>query len=211
MQRELMNQAMAMFDSAEKWNAFLDLSRLVGFKPPDNAEGIIGEYFKKVKKPLMAYFSNHIADGWACSPWQNDTMDVCWYLKQFGIGSLALKTGWFFEFHLRVEDTASFDSSRIDQDLKSETYSLIRCAFDADREFVDSQTKLVQTRYYDFDGCLYNGRFGWQHVPELAWYAGNRTDEFVDQIIAKVERFTNDKNLTALLCQLNDNAKKTPL
>ena len=79
-------------------------------------------------------------------------------------------------------------------------------AFDrVDRQF-EHNTKAMESRNYSF-GSPYDFNFDNSQVDKLAWFAGNETQNFADQIIKKVERFRKDENLTKMLYQLNERAK----
>jgi hypothetical protein len=192
-QKELLNQAIEIFDTPEKWNAFVELS--------NQKEAIKWIYFQKLKHPLLNYFNANPVDGWICEPWGNPLYDLRWYLKDFGKNSLALAIGWTFEFHLHIEDTINFDSLKINDLLKSD-YSILLSAFDRiDRQF-ENNVKAMESRHYHFDSP-FDFNFDNSHIDNLAWFAGNKTQMFADQIIKKVDRFRKDKNLTKLLYDIN--------
>lgn len=198
MQKELLNHAIGIFDTSEKWNAFVELA--------NQKETIKWFYFQKLKQPLLNYFNSNPVEGWACEPWGNQLYDIRWYLKEFGKSSLALAVGWTFEFHLHIEDTTKFDTEKINDLLKGE-YSLLLSAFDrVDRQF-ELNTKAMEYRNYSF-GSPYDSYFDNSQLDNLAWFAGNKTECFVDQIIKKVNRFRKDQNLTNLLYELNKQTKR---
>jgi len=198
MQKELLNKAVALFDSPEKWSAFVELA--------NQKETIKWNYFQKVKQPLLKYFNDNPVEGWVCEPWGDYNYDLCWYLKDFGKGSLSLAVGWTFQFLLYLEDPNNFDSNKINDLLKNE-YSQILTAFDrVDRQF-ELQTKIVETRNYYFDSP-YDSSFDNNHLDILAWFAGNQTEKFVEQIIRKVEKFRKSAELTRMLYELNEKSKK---
>ena len=197
MQKELLNQAIALFDSPEKWNAFVELA--------NQKEAMKWNYLQKLKQPLVHYFVSNPVEGWVCEPWGNQNYDLRWYLADFGKNSLGLAVGWTFEFHLRLEDPIGFDSQKIDELLKAD-YSMLLSAFDRiDRQF-ETHTKAMEVRNYTF-GSQYDFNFDNSSIDKMAWFAGNKTDDFVAQIIKKVERFRQDKALTRMLYDLNSKAK----
>lgn len=197
MQKELLNQAMALFDSPEKWNAFVELA--------NQKETIKWHYFQKLKQPLLNYFNANPVEGWACEPWGNHLYDVRWYLPEYGKNSLGLAIGWTFEFHLRLEDPAGFDSEKMTQLLKTD-YSMLLSGFNRiDRQF-EHHSKAIETRNYAF-GSPYDFNFDNAQLDKLSWYAGNKTDDFVRQIIEKVERFRQNKEFTRMLRELHERTK----
>ena len=64
----------------------------------------------------------------------------------------------------------------------------------------------MECRNYVF-GSPYDYNFDNSHVDKLAWFAGNETQNFAEQIIKKVEKFRKDANLTRLLYEVNNKAK----
>ncbi|KAA9332687.1 hypothetical protein [Adhaeribacter soli] len=198
MQKELLNQAMAVFDSPEKWQAFLDMV--------NQKDALKWQYFKKIKQPLLKYFHENPVEGWVCEPWSNKDYDFRWYLKDFGPKSLCLAIGWSFEFHLHLEDIVGFDSLKIDDLLKTE-YSMLLASFDrVDRQY-ESHTKAMEWRNYSF-GSPYDTYFDNNHIDHLSWYAGNETQNFVNQIVAKVEKFRKSQEITQMLYELNEKSRK---
>lgn len=197
MQKELLNQALGIFDTSEKWNAFVELA--------NQKEKIKWHYFQKLKQPLLNYFNANQVEGWVCEPWGDTNFDLRWYLKDFGKGSIALAIGWRFQFVLHVEETNAFDSKKIDDLLRSE-YSILLSSFDrVDRQF-EHQSKIVEERNYTFNSP-YDTNFDESQLDNLAWFAGNETENFAEQIIKKVERFRQDNVLTKMLYNLNERTK----
>lgn len=197
MQRELLNKAIDLFNSPEKWNAFLELAA--------QKELIKYQYFQRAKQPLLKYFNENRVDGWVCEPWGDPNFDLRWYLKDFGKGSLALVVGWRFQFVLFLENSSNFDSNKINDLLKTE-YSQILSTFDrVDKQF-DFQQKIVEVRNYIFDSP-YDSNFDENHLDQFAWYVGNQTEKFVEQIIRKVEKFRQSAELTKMLYELNDRTR----
>jgi hypothetical protein len=197
MQKELLNQAIEIFDSYEKWNAFIELA--------NQRDAIRLFYFQKLKQPLLKYFSENPVEGWVCEPWGDINCDLRWYLKDFGIRSLSLAIGWQFHFVLHIDDIGSFDSKKIDDLLRSE-YSIILSSFDrVDRQY-ELNLKVVEVRNYSFN-CPYDTCFDNSQIDRLAWFAGNETEKFARQIIKKVERFRLNKELTKMLYELNERTK----
>jgi hypothetical protein len=200
MQQELLNQVKNLFDTFEKWNAFLELSAQMG--------EIKTNFFTKVRDPLYKYFIENPVEGWVCESWGNPDFDLRWYLTDFGKNSLGIGIAWTFDFVLTLEDAEKFDSVKIEQLLKTPEYSKILTAFERiDYQFTEVRRKIIETGNYQF-GSPYDYNFKDPNKTILSWYAGNRTNEFVDQIIKKVERFRKDTEVTRLLRQLNELSKK---
>ncbi len=198
MQRELLNQALALFDTPEKWNAFVEMT--------NQKDTMRWNYFQKLKQPLLNYFNNNPVNGWVCEPWGNPDYDLRWYLKEFGKNSLALAVGWTFKFVLHLQDTDSFDTERINELLRTD-YSILLSSFDrVDKQF-EHNLKVVEERNYSF-GSPFDGNFDDSQLDKLAWFAGNKTEEFAKQIIRKVEVFRKSEKLTNMLHELNAKTKR---
>jgi hypothetical protein len=193
MQKELLNRAMGIFDSPEKWNAFIEIA--------NQKEEIKKLYFQKLHQFLWKYFHENQIKGWGFDTWGDPKEDLCWYLEEFGKESLALRIGWKYQFHLNLIDTANFDSKMMNELLKSE-YSSLFASFDRLDKQYGINSKAEEWRNYSFNSP-YDSFFDWAQVDYLAWYAGNRTEEFANQIIKKVEKFTKDEKLTKMLYELN--------
>jgi hypothetical protein len=193
MDRDLYNQALDLFNTSEKWNAFVELA--------NQKESIKRTYFKRVTQPLLNYFNSNPVDGWICEPWFDKELDLRWYLADFGKDSLSLATCWHFHFALHLVDKSRFDTDKIDTMLKSE-YSIFMSAFDRIDEQFGTDLKVLEIRNYNF-GDPHDSYFENSQLDRLAWYAGNETDKFVEQIIAKVERFRRNPQLTTMLYEIH--------
>lgn len=197
MQKELLNQAIALFDTSEKWNVFIEMV--------NQKEAIKWLYFQRLKQPILKHFNENPVEGWICEPWGDPAFDLRWYLKDFGKNSLSLAVGWTFHFVLHVEDVNTYDTKKIDEFLKTD-YSKIIAAFDRVDRLFEHQLKVVEVRNYFFNSP-YDGNFDNSQLDKLAWFAGNETEKFAEQIIKKVERFRKDEILTKMLYEVNEKAK----
>jgi len=194
MQPELQFQALKLFDTSEKWNSFLEL---VSAK-----DDLVYLSFKQLKQPIVKYFNDNQIKGWICEPWGDKNVDLRWYLEEFGINSLGLTLAWRFEFHLYLNDTTKFDTKKMNDLLKTSEFSALTSAFNRipDKMYED-QTKAMEYRNYSF-GSPFDEYFDNYHVDHLSWYAMNKTEDFANQIIQKVEKFRSPE-LTEMLYKLN--------
>ena len=199
MQKELLGQAISIFDSTEKWNAFVEIA--------NQKENIKSFYFKKLKSELLQYFNDNPVNGWICEPWGDTNFDLRWYLKDFGKDSIALAVGWRFHFVLHVKNTSEFDTKKIDELLKTD-YSKILSSFDRVDRCFEHELKAVEVRNYIFNSP-YDSCFEDSQVDYLAWFAGNETESFKNQIIKKVEKFRKDEETGKLLYELNEKSRKS--
>ena len=198
MQKELINQALALFDTPEKWNAFVEIA--------NQKDNMRDHWLQKAKQPLLEYFMAKPTDGWVCEPWGDNKYDLRWYLAAFGRDSLALATGWRFQFTLHVKDLAAYDEKVINNLLRT-THSPLLAAFGRVDQQFETEKKATENRNYYF-GSPYDSNFGDSNLDKLAWFVGNRTEEFARQIIAKVEAFTTNPELTRMLYEVNEKSRK---
>jgi hypothetical protein len=89
--------------------------------------------------------------------------------------------------------------------LQESDYLPVQRAFDRiDAPFPGSE--LSEMRNFKF-GTAHDGNYS---EYDLAWHASHQMDSFVDQAIAKIERFTTNPEVTELLRQLNQTALDKP-
>jgi hypothetical protein len=179
----------SLFKTAEEWNAFLELRKQFG--------SIHNEWYKKLQTSLAAYFAEDDVRGWGFEYW--NTYDMSWFLSDFGNRSIKLLLGWGGEFNLHV-DPSKHNVKKINVLMKNEEYKPLLNAFRVDIfPNNDYERIIIEQRNYTF-----NDSFGMiQDSEMLAWYAGNKTDEYVAQIAEKVNRIRKNEELSNLLYSLN--------
>jgi hypothetical protein len=184
MSKELLQQTASLFEDPKKWNAYLELIA--------QKEQLKNFWFNKLKSELIKYFSTNIETDWL---WNANNMN--WYLADFGEKSLAIWLEGYTKFSLWSSEV-NFDKDEITRLLKTEKYSVLLSAFARiDKQFEGSY-QVIENGNFTF-GSEYDGEFGIDH---LAWYAGNDTNNLATQIIDKVNKIRQDKNLTALLAEI---------
>lgn len=196
MNQELLKQAKAMFDSPEKWNAFLELVW--------QKDEIRNQWFVKLKEEANKKFStDECVEGWVFNSW--GVWDMHWYLKAHGDKSIGLLLGWWGEMTLCCNGDF-YDTTKIHDLLRSERYApLLNCFSRIDR-FYEGGRLAIEIRNFSF-GSPYDTKFD---LDRLSWYAGNHTEDFLNQIADKVNRFRKDANITSLLNELNSETSKNP-
>jgi len=196
MNQELLTHAIKMFDSFDKWNSFIELSNLRG--------EIRVRYFEKLKIGLNKHFINDTNDFWSFKPIINE--QYRWHLKAFGAESICLL--W------RVQDlilwcNPAIVNAQLAKDLLNtpEFNSLFNCFDNTDTLSNPNLHHFCEEKHrYTFGESLsYSGPDEENH-EKLSWFAGNRTQEMVDQISEKVNRFRTPAN-TELLTELNKRCK----
>jgi len=194
MHQELIKQAMVLFDTSEKWNTFLELVW--------QKDSIRNQWYTSLKETANKHFStNDIVEGWSFNSW--GVWDMHWYLSRHGDKSISLILGWWGELSLHA-DGNFYDVEEANQLLKTEKYSPILSAFSRIDRFYEGNRIVTESRNFVF-GSPYDSRFD---LDRLAWFAGNKTDLFMNQIIEKVNRFRKDMKITNLLIELNSETTK---
>jgi hypothetical protein len=127
-------------------------------------------------------------------------------LNYFKSDSLSITFAWNCQLVLYLENQTRFNSNLITQELQNPEFTPISLAFDRIDRRYEPQCKLLECRNFQFDSPS-DGDVS-EHM--LPWYAGNKTKEFADQIIKKVERFTQNDEVTKLIYKLNEIALIKP-
>ena len=192
MQKEMINQATKMFDTPEKWNSFLEL-----YSAKDEIRNL---WYQKLKVSVTKVFcEDNVVDGWSFSTW--NAWDFRWYLTDFGRESFCI---WMFGNRIGMWVNPNVhDSQKITDLLSTDKFSLLMTALRPDEVF-SGDWKLVEYGNFDFESP-YNFQFD---PDRLGWFAGNKTDDFVLQLVKKIDRIRKDENLTSLLVEINKLTKK---
>lgn len=193
--QQILHHEPKLFPSPDDWNAFVDLTQRI--------DDIKNHWFTEGTKALQKRLLPLLPGEWAIDTNFGGQIDTKVYLSKYGPGALALAYAWEYEFHLILDDGSTFSSEKINTLLKTSKYTPILEAFDRiDRSF-ENRHKAMCCRNFSF-GCPNDGNLP---PSELAWYAGNRTSDFVDQAIGHIMRFTHDEVVTKLLTELNEETK----
>jgi len=119
-----------------------------------------------------------------------------WYIKGESENSLAVHF-WAHGF-VYFSVSYGFKSSKIN-DFDKSKLDVIKSCYD---RIDENKPNSLGVEYGNFSfGSVYDGRF--PNCVLLAWYAGNRTEELADQIIAKVRKFQTPE-ITALFKEINE-------
>lgn len=192
MNQELIKQAMVMFDSPEKWNAFLEL---VGQK-----DAIRNQWQTKLKEEANKKFStDESIDGWSFKSWGNWTMK--WYQTKHGEDSIAI---WFEDGQISLWcDSKIFRIEDIHKKLKTEEFKPLFDSFSRIDNSFEEGYLVKEIRNFSFNSP-FDTKFD---VDRLSWFAGNETENFLNQIVEKVNKFRKDEKINSLLDELNSSTK----
>jgi len=189
MNQHLIKQAEALFDNPEKWDAFLELTL--------SKADIKNFWFEKLKQNADNLFhKDEIVDNWIYRSWNGGMQ---WYQKDYGQNSISLWFEDYGKFSLYC-DPRSLNITHILDSLRKKPHAkLLNCFNKLDDSF--NENGYLATEYWNFS---FDDNIGAKFDSDrIAWYAGNKTDEFVAQIVEKVNRFRKDDEMNSLLYELN--------
>ena len=194
MQNDLIHAAAKLFQTFEHWKSIQELA--------NNLDKIKDEWFVAATDKIRQHFNEAMSPEWGLTPVGERTeRNTCWFLKEYGCGSLSIRFWSCYQFVLRVDDKKRFDVEKIKQLLSEKEYDPISRAFGMpDKQFVDESISIQMPDYrFDVDG---DGHYS---DRDLAWFAAHEpfSDLFVEQAIAKVEKFTKNPQVTELLRKIN--------
>ena len=198
MQTEEINQAVHLFDTPEKWSAFLALA--------DQTENLRRAMYRTAFLRISSYFlKEHQAIGWSFKPMDPNELHMMWYLTQCGEFSVCLVLAWKGELVLEVRGGNNYHSiSKTIELLQDPKYGALLACFDRIDEGPREHFMAREKFNFSF-GSPSDTRFG---PLRLAWYAQFETEALLQQIIAKIVKFQTPE-MTLLLAELNEltNAK----
>ncbi len=197
MHQEEIRQAVKLFDTAEKWDAFLALS--------NQKENLRNEMqrsaYERIKNHY--YVKSNNAPKWSYKPLNPLGISMSWYLTEFGENSICLVMGWNGQLVLEARGGDRYnqvvEAGRL---LKNGKFGLLFTCLRVDAE-TDGQYLAGEEYNFSF-GSTNDGRF---NDFSLAWYAHYQPEEFLKQVVEKIARFQTPE-MTALLTELNQLTRK---
>lgn len=192
MNEELINKAMKLFDSADKWNSFFELINVNG--------DIQRRWWQKLQSEVFQREIKIMNHDWDIFAWENS--HIRWYIKGSKVDSLAIH---FFENAFRLfHGFGALDNEKVNLLIKDPKFDILRICFD---RFDGSDHQSIGLEYRNFHfNTIFDGRFPDNRA--LSWYAGNKTHEFADQLIAKVRKFQTPE-VTELFKEINNTCKRS--
>jgi hypothetical protein len=198
MDQELITKAMKMFDTYEKWNAFIELS--------NSKQEIRKRYFERLKTALISHFVKDVNDSWGFTVmWQEQYR---WFIREYGPESICLL--WRVQDLVLWCNAQYFDAQLVNEALNSPEFNPIFNCF----TYTDTRSSTAlhhfceeKHRFNFEDSTSYSGPDE-ENADKLAWFAGIKTEEMVRQIATQVNKFRTEE-ITTLLRELNRRCKKT--
>ena len=178
METEEINQALQLFDTPEKWAAFINLSR--------QTDKLKRAMTRTAVARANSYFHReHTAPGWSFKQIWSDELGMVWYLTAFGEYSTCLVLAWSGEFVLEVRSNNADEITAVTALLKDSRFSALMACFERIDVWWDGRFVGREKFNFSFDSPS-DTRFG---PFRLAWHAHFETEKLLDQIAAKVSRF----------------------
>lgn len=197
MQNELIQKATELFPSIDHWKSFQELCA--------QNNNIREHWFIEPTRKIRQHFSATLSEAWGFQSWGASHRDTRWYLREFGPRSASLWFGFYYCFYLHVDDLDKFSVQQMANSLSMDSaYVPLLRAFGRIDKQLPEKSLLEETRNFHFGDSR---DFNFTDV-DLAWYAANHTTAFVDQAIAKIEKFTTSDEVTKLLHRLNQSGVK---
>lgn len=191
MNEELLIKAMTLFDTPEKWNAFCELM--------NRNEAIQDKWWKKLQEEVYQREMKNPNPDWDIYIWNN--WDIKWFIKGESNNSLAVH---FWGDALRVfQNFGDLNIEKVKELLKNPKFDAIKNCFDR-IDGSNDETIAWEHRNFSF-GTPFDGKF--PDARTLAWYAGNETEEFANQLIRKVRKFQTPE-ITELFKEINNKCKR---
>ncbi len=186
-----------IFSDAEDWTSFLELA--------DQRGNIGRQWLKQATVKLRQELQDRLTKEWCMLPFGDVEQDTKFFLDEFGEASVYLMFGWQYKLLLRLNAHEQYDSDKINEFLGTKQGNVLVDAFTSvDLQF-QHDTKLAHGRNFSY-GSVNDGDLS---SEETAWFAGNRTDEFVKQCIEMIEKFTCSDEVTSALRELHLRCAKT--
>lgn len=198
MENQEVRQALNLFDTTDKWEAFVALSQQV-----NKLKDIM---FQTAANQVTKLFSEVETNAdWDFKQPNPNSMEVHFFLKYFGETSICLTFGWEGTIWLRALQHGN-DFGLANQLLAEPEFRVIEQCFSR----VDTrQSQQWREFLLSERGNFTFGNSSDEHFEpfELAWYAHHQTERFLAQIAAKVAKFQTPE-ATAALIELNERTRK---
>lgn len=172
-----------------EWNSIVEIA--------NKKEEIKDVWFGKVRSQLIKYFNNNLSENW-----EHKDCKV-WYLKGNTDSSLGV---WFEDFHIVSLWSSSvlYDNQKAKELLQKKEFAIISDKFERIDKRFDGDYKIREYGNFKFDTPI-DGHYD---SDTISFFAGLETDRFCKQVIEKIERFTNNHEVTELFKQINELTKK---
>ncbi|GAA4361812.1 hypothetical protein GCM10023185_29100 [Hymenobacter saemangeumensis] len=197
MQTKEIRQSVQLFDSSDKWLAFVELAQ--------EKESLEKAMHRTAYDRLKSYFlKSPCAAGWTYKPIDNDEQMMLWYLTEHHENSICIVFGWRGQFWMEARGGETYNNlDRAVELLKEPKFANLLTAFERVDQGVNGVYLANEAFNFSF-GTPFDTRFT---ATALAWHAQFETEKFLEQVVAKVARFQTPE-MTDLLNELNQLTRK---
>jgi len=198
MSQDLISEAMNIFDSFEKWEAFLTLY--------DSRDELKRRYYQDFKRDLNKHFGKNNVNNWSFSAPYNEQFR--WYLTSLTQESICIL--WYVDGLVLWANPSNFNLPLAKDLLSTPEYSaILDCFENLDSLSMPHAHHLVEEKHrYSFhnNSIVYDGTVE-SNLYKLGWLARSRSSELITQLEKKIARFQTTE-ITDLLLELNKKCKK---
>jgi hypothetical protein len=198
MNEELLQKAMQFFngETAEKWNAFCELMN-------KNGE-IQHSWWRKLQTEV---YQKELQDGnpnWDIFTY--NSWDMKWFLRGEN-ENCGIFSSLVIHFHAHQQATlqiycGGLNINKVRKQFEDPKFDVIRTCIRIDGH----HDHTIGREFGNFEfGTPYDMRF--PDSRTLSWYAGNKTEDFANQLIAKVRKFQTPE-ITELFREINKTCRK---
>ncbi|WP_435524677.1 hypothetical protein [Chryseobacterium indoltheticum] len=191
MNDELLMKAMLLFDTNEKWESFSELMNING--------NIQAKWWKKLQTEI---YNREVKKMMKIGVFTFGIIGIYFgMLKGYSEKSLAIHF-WGDGFRI-FSDYGDLDPEKVNELVKHPRFDSIRNAFSR-IDSSNNETIALEIRNFSF-GTSFDENF--PNSRSLSWFAGNKTNEFADQLIEKVRKLQT-KEIVELFKEINNTCKK---
>jgi hypothetical protein len=192
MNEELLKQTESLFDSPQKWSAFIELM--------DRSGEMQNRWLKRLQQEVSQREKKDLDSNW--NIYVGDNCEIRWHIKGEANNTFIIHF-WGKESCLGVHNDGALDADKVEDLIQESRFDIIKDGFDRIGEWDKSNNTMEEHGNFKFDS-IHNGRFT---DKILVWYAGNKTKEFADQLIRKVRKLQTPE-IKELFKEINAKCKK---
>lgn len=191
--QDILEHEPKIFPDAKSWSAFHEMA---GYR-----DQIRLELYKHGTIALQEHLKAQDYDGWSVAAWGNPNEDTVLYLNDFGVNSIAIRLGWQYNLLLAPWGNYCCDLEQGRQLIK-DLPLLSKFEQLGGSSTTTPNALAMNSRRFEF--AVNDKMQTIIDVSDLAWYAANRTDEFVKQVVNKLEVFITDPKATEQIYHINE-------
>ncbi|MBF9239516.1 hypothetical protein I2I05_19135 [Hymenobacter sp. BT683] len=195
MEAEELRQSVLLFDTPDKWNAFLELSRQT-----DRLKRMMTR--PAVERADRYFQLEHPKPKWSFRQFSPDEFSMVWYLTEYGEYSICLVFHWDGIFVLEARGGCN-DVAKTTALLQEARFRILLECFERIDTWWDNHLLAKEKFNFSF-GTSADGHYG---PFRLAWHAHYNTESLINQLGRKLAPFQTPE-MTQLLSELNALTKK---